>query len=1275
MSVYYRGYVSNVLLTYCVDNICRLWKHQIRSRRRTRYSRLRFHIAITISPNSDIPFRSTMPVKDAPFTVHWLDNKEMAFTRKAEKVRKGYTGVLSHHPSISSLQSQEDDKPETEWDYIDSGFTRSDSMSEEFDVSMKSNKYYSSDWCYTLHSPLPSKPMVHIGKCSIPTKDFLRFLDDWCNSSDLLLCVHPNSGSLMIWTVEGLDSSPTCHKLAHVNFSSCLPHIFPPSDAFTLCQELLTFRHKPVLDSVTSQETYNDTYDGVIILDDFDDQETSISKPSTEKIVDPTSSLSVLSCHTNGSLNLWSVELGPLPFTSVSGLIHIAHISGHHSTITNMVKHPSLPIVITTSSVADDHDGELIVWSMGQLGAYNVKSRLTELSRISSVHANSFNCVAWFPVLCNINSNSHVPVSGIFVTNVGKTLTLFDSNFFSSYSVNMKRVHSSLHSLNSFNKVQPDTSAPDISTFTGPNSLCCIGSLEGSLSSNNNGILFMHVYPATCFPFHYVAEDGKIFYVLVLENVLPEGEAQVKSYHSCNGIKTVAHLWRVDIVEAIVESPKGPSQIVASYPPVGSWEKASVFDKGVGNTKGVNQNYSFHSKKILAEPLTLPHGVYIEHCQSLCDIHVDNKFTTFSSCIFGTSCSDGILRFWKYRPPTDGTTSNVNNDGALQGRSTQDSWICGIMTSTGIACGIDFTINDSTFSSYTLSSSIPTAFTFVSGEYVAAVFYLSKPPTDVSSAPPNSQYALLTVWECISSAGQKWNCQTRKVLSCPAGSIKESKPSAVLLEWIPVGNSQYVLACCFGAQLSLYSIVNTINDKSSVTITDPWMLMCTGIIMQSDVRLDATLLTYIGNSTLVTSTDCEFTIITLKAISSKNLQLVADNAKDILQSLKDNYSIFEEAFSYQRSLPEYHPLVLTDLIGAGRLDLVNTILLNVAQCLIDKGMAGSKDSDTDSLDYDFDESIGDIDTRQRLLSVSSEGVVKRSKKAKLVGFKGTIPCLRLSQCSFVPEVTASESSTLVSESDNDLFATSSFEEYVAFSDDYTEPIDMSIFSPQVANKLVKSLQSNLLPDLTVVEQVCLVAIIDTVANTKLSCNGKSNPQGRNKITGEGSGVSVTLSSGAGYAVGSEIKGGGEAMDDCGLRYLLKLKNHSTFQDYIPEGAKKNDLSPHDFIWAFHSDAENDLLSSVPCVQCDQLSWARLRDAGVGWWLRSNDTLRRLIEKVGHVVLCEMCQALNILIQVAKSQFTDKQEPLDASLFYLAMKKQNVLKLLFKYAMYHLLCCI
>ena len=48
-----------------------------------------------------------------------------------------------------------------------------------------------------------------------------------------------------------------------------------------------------------------------------------------------------------------------------------------------------------------------------------------------------------------------------------------------------------------------------------------------------------------------------------------------------------------------------------------------------------------------------------------------------------------------------------------------------------------------------------------------------------------------------------------------------------------------------------------------------------------------------------------------------------------------------------------------------------------------------------------------------------------------------------------------------------------------------------------------------------------------------------------------------------------------------------------------------------------------------------------RELGVAWWIRSNNTLRKLIEKV------------------AKASFQTTQDPLDAAIFYLAMKKKSL----------------
>ncbi|KAG9337028.1 hypothetical protein JZ751_029887 [Albula glossodonta] len=69
-------------------------------------------------------------------------------------------------------------------------------------------------------------------------------------------------------------------------------------------------------------------------------------------------------------------------------------------------------------------------------------------------------------------------------------------------------------------------------------------------------------------------------------------------------------------------------------------------------------------------------------------------------------------------------------------------------------------------------------------------------------------------------------------------------------------------------------------------------------------------------------------------------------------------------------------------------------------------------------------------------------------------------------------------------------------------------------------------------------------------------------------------------------------------------------------------------------------------SSLPGCSCCT-KWSELRAMGVGWWVRNINTLRRMVEKV------------------AKAAFQRKSDPLDAALFYLAMKKKAVLWGLFR----------
>lgn len=75
----------------------------------------------------------------------------------------------------------------------------------------------------------------------------------------------------------------------------------------------------------------------------------------------------------------------------------------------------------------------------------------------------------------------------------------------------------------------------------------------------------------------------------------------------------------------------------------------------------------------------------------------------------------------------------------------------------------------------------------------------------------------------------------------------------------------------------------------------------------------------------------------------------------------------------------------------------------------------------------------------------------------------------------------------------------------------------------------------------------------------------------------------------------------------------------------------------------------ELLSLIPVLQGSHLTWTDLRTYGAGWWISNINVLKRTFEKL------------------AKDAFQERKDPMDASLFYLAMKKKNVLWGLFRYS--------
>uniref|UniRef100_A0A8C4N7A1 RAVE complex protein Rav1 C-terminal domain-containing protein n=1 Tax=Eptatretus burgeri TaxID=7764 RepID=A0A8C4N7A1_EPTBU len=182
-------------------------------------------------------------------------------------------------------------------------------------------------------------------------------------------------------------------------------------------------------------------------------------------------------------------------------------------------------------------------------------------------------------------------------------------------------------------------------------------------------------------------------------------------------------------------------------------------------------------------------------------------------------------------------------------------------------------------------------------------------------------------------------------------------------------------------------------------------------------------------------------------------------------------------------------------------------------------------------------------------------------------------------------------------------------------------VDLRAFSPtyfgkEQADLLAAHLVHASLPGLTRLEQMYLLGLADRLG----------------RIDAESSSRSLGI-------------------DSCGVRFLLAVRLRSFLLTTLPPAPRSqlllHGLATCHFAWAFHSESQEELLEQATSERQEQYRWPELRALGIGWWLRNNTMLRTCIEKM------------------AKVMFQDNGNPLDAALFYLAMKKKAVLWGLFR----------
>ena len=232
---------------------------------------------------------------------------------------------------------------------------------------------------------------------------------DWCSSSDTLYCIHPVDGSLLIWVVDYIDDFTSAYyRQVQVSFASRIPATFSKADATSLCWTSTFHYTEAQLNPSFSTEAEEHIHNSIC-------KTKNLKK--TDKLAVLQSSYMV-SAHADGSLNLWLVTFSDSgSFTGVASITHITRSCGPRFGTTQLVTHPSLPLVIGTSqrnnssfkrtnmsnnatlATNNDIESELILWNTNHVSPLSEFKGVTEMARISSPDPNKFLCISWVPEL------------------------------------------------------------------------------------------------------------------------------------------------------------------------------------------------------------------------------------------------------------------------------------------------------------------------------------------------------------------------------------------------------------------------------------------------------------------------------------------------------------------------------------------------------------------------------------------------------------------------------------------------------------------------------------------------------------------------------------------------------------------------------------------------------------------------------------------------------------------------------------------------------------
>ncbi|XP_075597124.1 dmX-like protein 1 isoform X4 [Balearica regulorum gibbericeps] len=948
---------------------------------------------------------------------------------------------------------------------------------------------------------------------------------------------------------------------------------------------------------------------------------------------------------------------------------------------------------------------ELILWRVDPVGPLSFSGGVSELARINSLHVSAFSNVAWLPTLIPsycLGAYCNSP-SACFVASDGQHLRLYQA------VIDAK-------------KLLCELSNPEISKYVGEvfNIVSqqstarpgCIIELDAITELHGRKTQLFHVFQEDFIlnnqkelPEKNNSSDSgnqqngfsEKFYLIVIEHT--QNHSLLRMWH--------LHLKSIPVsVDEKIDSntPEAATQTEELYSSPDPEKIQSPFTQKYQACRANLQSTSWltlSSKMVYSQELNLPEGVEIISVKPSAG-HLSSS-SIYPVCrapyLLATSCSDGKVRFWRCRVTTESSASSMPECSAhCDVTYVWEEW--------------PLLIEDGHLSSSAIS--VPGRPTEVSCAHTNRLAVAYKQVASKNSHLSQDFIMHVSIFECESTGGSSWILEQTLHLdeigtmldsnvsidsnlvaynrqdACLShgGNVMPSTKRLVHLDWMSREDGSHILTVGIGSKLYMFGqlsgkmqeqngkeivAISHSGSTKATTLSRFVLLRCVDLVSSVEGSPPFPVsLSWVRDGILVVGMDCEMHVYSQWQSPSK-LELVSTDSysgsmpciaslvkqsqsaasglhppkrtltrsmTSLAQKLSGKRSacnlstemedsgLFEAAHVLSPTLPQYHPYQLLELMDLGKVRRAKAILSHLVKCIAGEVVAIS-------------ESEPNHDKKLRSLTISASGSTARDPKT----FSKTettdyieidsvppLPLYALLAADDDSSHSCSENGQNKKDTPNDnyedLFQNTviSTDELVTFDtdEDSSKPtvIDLSqysptYFGPEHAQVLSRHLLHSSLPGLTRMEQMSLMALADTIATTSTDI-GESRDRNQ----------------------------GGETLDECGLKFLLAVRLHTFLTTSLPPVHRAQllhqGLSTSHFAWAFHSVAEEELLSMLPAMQKGDPTWSELRAMGIGWWVRNIHSLRKCIEKV------------------AKATFQRNNDPLDAAIFYLAMKKKAVI---------------